>query len=178
LNLLHTIAHYFLKSPQITTGIFTSSSIVIIFILNCEHNLCKMCSSKSNPKLTYTVKPPSKHQHICTKDLTSKDLADLKETDSFMYYSIPSVRKAAILGKDEAQALSLENEGSVPQIVTRQSRISFEFHSDILIEDLLLQGTENLEASSGSDGEEEDFFDLYLAMLEKQVIDGFTKAQQ
>jgi hypothetical protein len=35
-----------------------------------------------------------------------------------------------------------------------------------------------LEASSGSDGEEEDFFDLYLAMLEKQVIDGFTKAQQ
>ncbi|KAL3804652.1 hypothetical protein HJC23_008467 [Cyclotella cryptica] len=81
------------------------------------------------------------------KDITSSDLASLKKSDPFMYYSIPAIRKATLhcthldlstvsnLTSDQVPRTSSDR--SSESEVTRKSRISFECHTDLLLEDLM-----------------------------------------
>ncbi|KAL7484703.1 hypothetical protein ACHAW6_011489 [Cyclotella cf. meneghiniana] len=90
-------------------------------------------------------------QELNITDLTSSDLAALKRNDPFMYYSIPSVKNAALNCKDVNASLlnvslsqystcseikSKEN-ASTKYIVTRQRQLSVECHPDVLTEGLL-----------------------------------------
>ena len=60
-----------------------------------------------------------------------EDLKSIQEQDSFMYYSIPGVRKAKVLMED----IDMTNLIGAP--VQRKSRISFECHPDLFIENYL-----------------------------------------
>ena len=70
------------------------------------------------------------------------DLKSIKKQDPFMYYSIPGARKATVLMRD----IDLSNligagqavQGETPQAsqkVSRSTRISFECHPDLLLND-------------------------------------------
>ena len=61
-----------------------------------------------------------------------EDLKSIQEQDSFMYYSIPGVRKAKVLMED----IDMTNLIGAP-VVSRKSRISFECHPDLFIENYL-----------------------------------------
>jgi len=79
------------------------------------------------------------------KDITFSDLASLKKSDPFMYYSIPAIRKAVLNGKEvdsseismpiSDQILRTMRDRSSKSQVTRQSRMSFECYTDLLLED-------------------------------------------
>ena len=93
-------------------------------------------------------------------------------TDPFMFYSIPGVHKAEVLGKDvdysDVTALALaDNDGQpssdrqedVEVKVSRRTRISFECHPSVLLEDLML---DNATQDVGQDvlsmiGDDDDF---------------------
>ncbi|KAL7475556.1 hypothetical protein ACHAW6_001469 [Cyclotella cf. meneghiniana] len=78
-------------------------------------------------------------QHMDVSDLTSSDLASLKRNDPFMYYSIPSARKAALHCEDDFMFVDLEKSKcntSTELTVTRQRRISTECHPDLLMEQM------------------------------------------
>lgn len=80
------------------------------------------------------------------KDITFSDLASLKKSDPFMYYSIPAIRKAVLYGKEvDSSEISMPISDQIQRTmrgrssknqVTRQSRISFECYTDLLLEDL------------------------------------------
>lgn len=65
-----------------------------------------------------------------------EDLELLKEQDSFLYYSIPSIRKATFQGTD----ISMSSIKASASKIERKSRVSFECHPDLF-----------------DQGEEEDF---------------------
>lgn len=85
--------------------------------------------------------------------LTSYEIASLKEIDPFTYYSIPTVRKSTMKGKDMNQKLlgvdalsscfspaikhSSRKSHKVSHIITKQRRLSMEMHPDALLEELL-----------------------------------------
>ena len=102
------------------------------------------------PMPTFSEKP---QKQINPSDLSSSDVASLKTNDAFMYYSIPSARKAAILNKP----VDMQREVGP---VTRQSRISFECYGDLLLEDLI----NDTAVESNSDTEPDN--DLFMAFLE------------
>jgi hypothetical protein len=136
-----------------------------------------MCSSKLNSILAPTVKPTPK-KLVCVNGLTSQDLDMIKATDSFMYYSIPSDVRAAIRSRGQGLSLATCGTGNnTSQIVMRQSRISFERHSDLEIDDLLAEGVDNLHVED-SDDEEDDLFMSFIAALEKQVDGANPNAPQ
>jgi hypothetical protein len=59
----------------------------------------------------------------------------LKKEDPFLYYSIPSVRRAALhLEEPDLSRSRLEESATV---VKRCTRVSFECHTDLLMADLL-----------------------------------------
>ena len=75
--------------------------------------------------------------------------------DTFLYYSIPQVRRASFVQHDQ-----MPIKGDEAQKVTRQSRLSFECHGDLLLDDLV----------AGIDQEMDDRFsqeddDLFMSML-------------
>ncbi|KAL7477023.1 hypothetical protein ACHAW6_002842 [Cyclotella cf. meneghiniana] len=80
-------------------------------------------------------------QQMDVTSLTSAELSELKINDPFMYYSIPFVRNAALHGKDvsvldvPSRSTSIDNE-CPKRSVTRQRRISTEFHPDVLLEEI------------------------------------------
>ncbi|KAL3804669.1 hypothetical protein HJC23_008484 [Cyclotella cryptica] len=78
---------------------------------------------------------------------SSHDLDALRESDPFMYYSIPSVRKAAMHQQpvdisaltppiSDDNTVRMPKSRSCESQVTRQTRVSFECHTDLLFEDL------------------------------------------
>jgi hypothetical protein len=81
------------------------------------------------------------------RDITSSDLPALKKNDPFMYYSIPFIRKATLDFKEiNVAALTMstsdETKGrstdrSSKNQVTRQSRMTFECHPDLLLDGLM-----------------------------------------
>ena len=90
-----------------------------------------------------------------------EDLKSIKEQDSFMYYSIPGVRKATVLMQDiDMTNLIGAPEQVAPQVsqkVSRKSRVSFECHPDLLIENYLNK------IMGGLDFEDEgDLLDMHL----------------
>ena len=69
-----------------------------------------------------------------------EDLKSIQEQDSFMYYSIPGVRKAKVLMEDIDMTNLIGAPARAPQVsqkVSRKSRISFECHPDLLFENFL-----------------------------------------
>jgi hypothetical protein len=90
-------------------------------------------------------------------NLNSADVAALKKKDPFMYYSIKEVRTAAVLNrrvdtstfidepttKDDAAAAAgpppskKQKQGEDGRIITRKSRMSFEVHGDLLLEEFV-----------------------------------------
>ena len=130
-------------------------------------------------------------KEIDTKDInTTDDLKAIKKHDPFAYYSIPAVRSAKVLFKDdmdvdmsnlqesglrrnctscpsrmqtsrarpvktsrnddwEQEQQEEEPQSSSTQKVSRSTRISFECHPDLILDDLLdeLYGDDDFEAS-------------------------------
>ena len=100
------------------------------------------------------VKMPSLLE-VDISNLTAEDLQAMKEHDAFLYYSIPSVRRAQLRLQDvDMSRLEQEDDLSMIQrqrrsscsriestpsntTVKRQTRVSFECHTDLLMEDLL-----------------------------------------
>ena len=96
--------------------------------------------------------------------LSKDDLESLRKTDPFMYYSIPEVRNATLLhhevvvpclrresGPKATGPLTHATAATAVQsrkVVRRQSSISFEVYPDVLLEDLLEDGSlyESLES--------------------------------
>ena len=93
-----------------------------------------------------------KKKAIDTSYLNEEDLQTLKKHDPFLYYSIPAVRTATHLGRnvdisrlnDGMSSLKLsypssqiKSAPSTPTKVERQSRISFECHTDVILEGLI-----------------------------------------
>ncbi|KAL3785669.1 hypothetical protein HJC23_001940 [Cyclotella cryptica] len=114
-------------------------------------------------------------EQVNLEAFNSSDVASLKTKDPFLYYSIPAVKKAEVLQKelDLSSSDPLANfsrrqyrnpkqacdEKRVSLTVTRCSRVSFECHTDLLLQDLI-----NDINDVDSDGE--DAFDNFLICLE------------
>jgi hypothetical protein len=94
---------------------------------------------------------------VCPKDLSSQDLASLKKKDPFLYYSIPSIRVAAVLNKQPVP----EAEASK---VRRQSRLSFECHPDLLLDITPNEFANDL--LDDAEGEAEEFIESFLARFQ------------
>ena len=110
------------------------------------------------------------------ENVNANDLKSMKERDGFLYYSIPGVRSATVLMKDieisklgdsivngrhiscPSRLQTAQNEAESRQTVTRSSRISFECHPDLLLEDMLLHCADDLECV-------EDFLSLFVAEI-------------
>ena len=80
------------------------------------------------------------------KNITSlDDLNSIQKQDPFMYYSIPEVRSARVLMRDIDMSNLLGGGGRAvqelapprSQKVSRSTRLSFECHPDLLLENLL-----------------------------------------
>ena len=125
-------------------------------------------------QIVRTMQEPKKSKEVDLKRITSADdLNSLKAKDPFSYYSIPGVRSAMILMQDidtsnlassplldrsctscPSRLQSVQGPAMTQQtVVTRSSRISFECHPDLLLEDDLM-----------SDDTEEDDIDLDMFM--------------
>jgi hypothetical protein len=96
---------------------------------------------------------------IDTSDLNDQDLDLLKKQDPFLYYSIPAVRTAAVVHSRDIDMSAIQGQDS--RRVERQSRISFECHTDLLMGDLF----ETLDDMAGDRGERDLDFDSILRRL-------------
>ena len=92
---------------------------------------------------------PVQQKMIDTSCLTEEDLKTLKEQDPFLYFSIPAVHTTAVLNRDVDMS-SLKGgqpsrrascpsriESTPTTRIERRSRISFECHTDLLLEDCI-----------------------------------------
>ena len=83
---------------------------------------------------------------IDTRSLKGEDLETLKKQDPFLYFSIPALRSATLLGR-EVDMSSLKGDRSSRRAscpskiesapstkIERRSRISFECHTDLILE--------------------------------------------
>lgn len=122
-------------------------------------NKCTSTSSTQHEVQTTLIAPVPTQEpeplEVDISNLTAEDLQAMKEHDAFLYYSIPSVRRAQILRLQDVDVSRLEQEDdlsiqrqrrssssrieSTPSNTTvkRQTRVSFECHTDLLMEDLL-----------------------------------------
>ena len=65
---------------------------------------------------------------------TAEKLQSLKQDDPFLYYSIPAVRRATFnLAEPDMSDASLKEQTTVK----RRTRVSFECHTDLLLDDLM-----------------------------------------
>jgi hypothetical protein len=128
-------------------------------------------NSFSFPTFSSKSKPA---KEICIKDLSPQGLKELKETDSFMYYSIPQdVRKA--VSKD---TVSMKTKG---EKVIRKSCVSETDGIDIDVEDILLvmknfdlNRSDEFGASFDGAGEDDDLFLSFFTPSRKRKIEPAT----
>ncbi len=95
-----------------------------------------LASSRSEPMHTTTAPchPEPIEIDIDIDTLSTEDLQSLKQDDPFLYYSIPTVRRAAFsLEEPDVSLTSLEGSTAVK----RRTRVSYECHADLLMDDLL-----------------------------------------
>lgn len=92
---------------------------------------------------TITSKPAVQEVHL--RGLNSESLAKLKQTDTFLYHSIPEVHKADMslwYNYDSSnKSPSLESTSKNTKVV-RKTRISYECHETMLMADDLLDDKE------------------------------------
>lgn len=96
--------------------------------------------------------PSAQKKIVDTRNLTEDDLKRLKKEDPFLYFSIPAVRTATLLNRD-VEMSSLKNgrcsrrascpspsrqtkSSTVTTKVERRSCISFECHTDLIVEEI------------------------------------------
>jgi hypothetical protein len=113
-----------------------------------------------------TFAEETEEEQVSLNGVSTQELAELKTRDSFMYYSIPQVRKAELLYKDVDESI-LASEGSA-QVAKRQKRLSVECHHAKLLDDQVFDSNTGGDVDSEDDGVEEDFLDSYLAQLNRQ----------
>ena len=119
-------------------------------------------------------------QHLDVSELTSSDLALLRRDDPFMYYSIPSVKIAALHCEDvhtpaglalppnpNGSEMESKDDSSTKRTVTRQRRISAECHPDIFMGEMFadtkfMSSIEALEA----DIDDDNLYDFLLTLDE------------
>lgn len=119
-------------------------------------------------------------QHLDVSELTSSDLALLRRDDPFMYYSIPSVKIAALHCEDvhtpaglalppnpNGSEMESKDDSSTKRTVTRQRRISAECHPDIFMGEMFadtkfMSSVEALE----SDIDDDNLYDFLLTLDE------------
>lgn len=97
-------------------------------------------SSSSRYETVQTATAPCAPEpiEIDIGNLSTEDLQSLKRDDPFLYYSIPAVRRAALnLEEPDVSALLSSGESTSTITVKRCTRVSFECHTDVLMEDLL-----------------------------------------
>ena len=85
-----------------------------------------------------------------TPELTSHSNSD--PTDMFLYYSCNETRIKTLKMNDDPEATKKEGIANMVSTEQRKTRISFELHPDVIMEDLL----------ELSEGLEEDFTDLIM----------------
>jgi len=84
-------------------------------------------------------------REVDVSNISNEDLQALREKDAFLYYSIPGVRRAELgFGDSSRSSRVLDSpaavEASASTTVKRCTRVSFECHTDLLMEDYLSQG--------------------------------------
>jgi len=103
-----------------------------LFIKNDQSSTSS--SSRSEPVQISTPSCAPEPIEVDISTLSAEDLQSLKE-DPFLYYSIPAVRRAALFNLEEPDMSESSLEDSTT--VKRCTRVSFECHTDLLMEDLL-----------------------------------------
>jgi len=113
------------------------------------------------PVLVKTIRTKPEQEIDINRINNLDDLKSIKQQDPFMYYSIPSVRRAKVLMKNEMDIDTSnlgehiprrsrvstvhgvddstnrqEQEEDAQMKVTRSTRISFECHPDLILEDI------------------------------------------
>lgn len=92
----------------------------------------KSASNTDDDLAVYTIATETEEQ-VPTKVIdptylnNEVDLELLKEQDSFLYYSIPSIRKATFQGTD----INMSSIKASTSKIERKSRVSFECHPDL-----------------------------------------------
>jgi hypothetical protein len=84
----------------------------------------------------------------------------LNETDPFFYYSIPAVREAALSLKD----VDYSEVSQAANKVTRRTRLSFENHTHLVIDELFGNELDGLEESNL--GELDDLLNMLFSSTE------------
>lgn len=118
---------------------------------------------------------PPEPKTIALKTVSTNDLSTLKKKDPFLYYSIPGIRSAKVLGKEvdvnnlgtcairscPSRLFTQISKSYQPAVTaTRTKRISFECHPDLLFENLSIE--EGDESSDFDEDEDEDILDVIL----------------
>ena len=98
--------------------------------------------SESSIVVPTTASSPEQREVFDISNLSNDDLQALRKKDPFLYYSIPSVRRAELgFGDSSRSSRVLDSpaaaEASASTTVKRCTRVSFECHSDLLMEDYL-----------------------------------------
>ena len=108
-----------------------------------------------------TETEPPEPKKIRLGSVGTEDLKDLKKKDSFLYYSIPGVRSAALLGQGiDSTNLGFSRIRSRPlrNTVARSRRIAFEGHPFLLIN--------ILSATAADENDQDSSFDTHDATME------------
>ncbi|KAL7553032.1 hypothetical protein ACHAWF_016278 [Thalassiosira exigua] len=135
---------------------------------------------------------PKPRPAVDLASLDSKDFKDLRRRDSFLYYSIPEVRRAQVRGENVDHVMLARRYSAPPDTgsawddvpeqataVRRSSCISFECHPDLVMAELLnSDGLEGLEAFAEEQGEDyQDPLDLLLADMTSARDEKLPEAQ-
>ena len=124
-------------------------------------------------------------KEIDISSLTDQDLRILKTDDTFLYYSIPSIRRKSYLFDDgddgDANKTPMARRSSLPSdfrsrqdtlykdlpedtsrresIVRRTSRLSTEAHPSLILEEMMLQELQELDIDEADD--DDDMYDAF-----------------
>ena len=160
--LLYKLLLYFAHSTSLSSRALALVKVIIFFIIltlhyllstsffypnnNCILTMCDATkkdqssantasASRSETTLIATENCAPEQIEIDIRNLSEKDLQSLKQDDPFLYYSIPAVRRASFNQKapDIREASWKES-----TIVKRRARVSFECHTNLLMEDLMM----------------------------------------
>ena len=99
-------------------------------------------------------------------NLSSEDMKNIKAKDPFLYYSIPGVRAARMKLKDvNDPEMNAKRKLPTTTKVTRRSRVSFECHTSVFLDDIL----KDLEGEHANNGyplyDNETDIDVLFALL-------------
>ncbi len=98
-------------------------------------------SESSRVQIIPTAGSPEQTE-VDISNINHEDLQALREKDAFLYYSIPSVRRAELGFSDSSRSSRVLDspaaaEASASTTVKRCTRVSFECHTDLLMEEYL-----------------------------------------